>query len=340
MDIDKDVYKFVAGNNPDKLLVIFSAANASGFTLYKDLAQFNEYDKVFVRDPYLTSWYQSGLGGGISTPDELTQLIIKSCRTKSTQIFATGISMGGYASILCGALGGFKSVLAIAPQVRIRAGLFRNPNRTTNVIYPNLDALLGQSESDAGVYVLVGMHDYTDMYHLSLLSGHNNVKPFIFTNADHSLPKHIHASSGLGRMVNQFVMQEKLDFNLPYSNSLSAIEWKDALYSTMKLYFNRKYAEALGELDNALKSYPDWVGGYVFKARLFKDIGDMPSAESNWLISLEMVPHLTESLHQLHYYYKSVGRDALANYFLTRYSRVRKAKKGSIQALDEMGGMF
>jgi hypothetical protein len=340
MDINKDVFEFVAGDDPEKLLVIFSAANATGFTLYKDLTKFKGYDKIFIRDPYLTAWYQSGVGGGVSNPDQLTQLIINSCRNKSTQIYAAGISMGGYASILCGLLGRFHGVLAIAPQVRLKAGVFRNPSRNTKIIYPNLDALYNEGEANTSIYILAGMHDYTDMYHLSCLSGGKNVTPFVFTNADHSLPKHIHASSGLGHLVNQFVRQEKLEFSLPYSASISDIPWRDALSSAMTLYYDRKYVAALSELDAALKSYPDWVGGYIFKARLCKDIGEMQSAESNWLISLEIVPHLTESLHQLHYYYKSIGNDALASYFLALYSRVRKVKKGGVKALDEMAGML
>lgn len=336
----EDNFCFVPGVSPEKLIVVFAAANAKGFTLYRDLERFGDYDKLFIKDPYEVAWYQNGIGAGCDSAEELTQFILSKRRSTSTKVFATGISMGGYASILCAALGNFHAVLAIVPQVRISAGSFRNPKKGTNIYFPELDVLISQRNIDTKFNVLVGLHDYTDMFHLSYLLDKDNVNPIVFVNADHSLPKHIHGTTGLGEVVIQFVEGEDFSFDLPFVRDCSPYKWVDGLRLAMNQYLAGNFEHSLDTIRTALEEYPQWVGGYVFAARLCKELGFTENAEEYWLKSLLLAPHLTESLHQLHFYYARAGKDALAGYFLELYSKIRRAKKGGLQALAEMDGML
>lgn len=340
MSIIEDNFCFVPGNSPEKLIVVFAAANAKGFTLYKDLERFDEFDKLFIKDPFENAWYQNGIGEGCDSAEALTEFILGKRRSPTTKIFATGISMGGYASILCATLGDFYSVLAIVPQVRITNGAFRNPKKGTTIYFPELDTLVDQRKPVTKFNLLVGLHDYTDMYHLSYLAGKSNVAPFVFINGDHSLPKHIHGTTGLGELVIQFVNELELSFDLPFVRDCSSYKWIDGLSTAMNQYFSGFFEGALETIRTTLEEHPQWVGGYVFAARICKELKLQNKAEEYWLKSLLLAPHLTESLHQLHFYYSRLGNGALADYFLELYSKIRRAKKGGLQALAEMDGML
>lgn len=336
----KDAFLFVKGESSEKLLVIFSAANARNFSLYKNMEEYKQYDKLFIRDPYLKSWYQNGVGEYAPDPDMLVKRILAHKRSKNTKVYTAGISMGGYAALLFACLGNFEKALAIVPQTRLRNGFFRNPSKGVDIKYPDLSGLLAQNMATQ-FHIFAGFEDYIDMCNVSLLPEQKNIHTYIFPKFDHSLPMVLNKRIGINKLIMKMVAGESLACGLEEQHLNHADTRLPYLQQAMERYLAKDYSGAESIIGEALARFPDWIAGHTFQGRVYFDTKRFNEAEACWIKALDIYPLLTEPNNQLGKLYQDRGELEKAKKYYDQFLKVRPSRKTTIEAaLKELEGMI
>ena len=104
------------------------------------------------------------------------------------------------------------------------------------------------------------------------------------------------------------------------SNSLALIAENSSAFPPMlllraKLYYVlQNYSEALKDINKYLPSYPFDAEAYFFKGLIYKDMGDLDLAKSQFQTAVEQDPNYVESYEQLAFIYSHNG-DSLAKYY-------------------------
>jgi len=115
---ETDVAFVKVGDGAKKLIVSFASIKHSGFERKESLLNLrctrnNEIDILYMRN--IGRWYLGGLNG-IGKNITHTIAFLKKEFAKYENVVCTGISMGGYASILFGSVCNATSVVASMPQ--------------------------------------------------------------------------------------------------------------------------------------------------------------------------------------------------------------------------------
>jgi hypothetical protein len=255
----------IAGENPgnalkDSLLIVFSCANAKSFTFYLN-TQSMPCDVLYVRDPFLNHWYQSGVEtcSNVYALAETLKRIAASYRS----VYCLGSSMGGYASLLFGALLRARRVIALAPQVVLDPSFPRSPHRDTPLHYADIRAIVREAR-ETEIFIAFGDLDLVDSYNISLLQdggrfpGHVSV--FSYRAYDHLFPKALQKASPLDQYFSQvFTGFTPETHGLPFRAGLGLSSAQiEAIQVAVPLYFKKDYAAAFAILKPLIERHPDW----------------------------------------------------------------------------------
>ena len=255
----------IAGQNihdasKDNLLIVFSCANSKSFTFYLN-TQSMPCDVLYVRDPFLNHWYQSGVEPG-STIHVLAETL-KNITEPYRSVYCLGSSMGGYASLLFGALLGARRVIALAPQVVLDPCFPRSPHRDTPLYYADIRALVKAARTTE-ILIAFGDLDLVDSYNISLLQedgrfpGHVSV--FSYRAYDHLFPKALQKAAPLDQYFAQvFTGFTPETHGLPFRAGLGLSPAQiEGIQTAVPLFFKKDYAAVFAILRPLTDCHPDW----------------------------------------------------------------------------------
>jgi len=160
-------YKHI-NNKSHKLIIVFTSMNPFFHALenrdkFEMEGVFNsvdlEYDLLFIKDIPAPHWYLLGI--------EETKEMIQAIVSKYSQVVCTGISSGGYASILFGSLFNVDLVIAINPQT-----YFLDLKTNTLLLPPRVEALFSDIPNIEQYYNLKPFMNETTIYYAN---GHHNL---------------------------------------------------------------------------------------------------------------------------------------------------------------------
>ena len=171
-----------------RLLVVFSAANASSFTFFKAVKDMQP-DRLHIRDPFGNAWYQNGLAEG----EDLAAITdrIAAIAADYKEVWMIGSSMGAYAALYFGPLVKARHVLAIAPQILVDSKFSRGPRSAINIQTPSIvDHVLAAKRTQCTI--IFGSFDLVDAYNISqIYKGDSlplHVRVIQYLGQDHMLP--------------------------------------------------------------------------------------------------------------------------------------------------------
>ncbi|WP_172300527.1 YqiA/YcfP family alpha/beta fold hydrolase [Pseudoruegeria sp. HB172150] len=244
-----------------RLLVVFSAANAGSFTFFKATRQMRP-DRLHIRDPFGTAWYQNGLADGETLADIETR--IAEVARDYREIWMLGSSMGGYAALYFGARLGARRVLAIAPQLIVDPRFARGPGRGVTVHTPDISGLV-RAATRTRFTILFGSFDLIDAYNIAQLykddPAPDHCRVLQYANEDHMLPVRIDRAVGLRRYFSAILSRDEVpDIGIPCTTGppLSA-ERLAVLQGYIAPCLERDHKSAHAHLAAALQDNPDWT---------------------------------------------------------------------------------
>lgn len=174
-----------------RLLIVFSAANASKFTFFKSTEGMCP-DRLYIRDPEGNAWYQNGLAEG-ETLDALEARIAQVVKSYKS-VWMLGSSMGGYAALYFGCRLGVERVLAIAPQIVLDSRFSRGPRQDVKIQTASIAELVRTSRRTQCTIVF-GSFDLVDTYNISQLYVADDmpvhVRVLQYEGQDHMLPVYL-----------------------------------------------------------------------------------------------------------------------------------------------------
>ena len=244
----------------DSLLIVFSCANSKSFTFFLN-TQSMPCDVLYVRDPFLNHWYQSGVEAG-SDVNALAETL-KRLSGSYRAVYCLGSSMGGYASLLFGALLRARRVIALAPQVVLDPSFPRSPHRDTPLHYADIRALV-KAATTTEILIAFGDLDLVDSYNISLLQEGGrfpeHVSVFSYRAFDHLFPKALQKASPLDQYFSQiFTGFTPETHGLPFRAGLGlAPEQIAAVQAAVPLYFRKDYGAAFALLKPLADRHPEW----------------------------------------------------------------------------------
>lgn len=244
----------------DSLLIVFSCANSKSFTFYLN-TQSMPCDVLYVRDPFLNHWYQSGVEPS-SNVDALAASL-KRIRESYRSVYCLGSSMGGYASLLFGSLLGARRVIALAPQVVLDPSFPRSPHRNTPLHYADIRTMVKQA-SDTEILIAFGDLDPVDSYNISWLQNGDRFPEHIsvvsYLGYDHLFPKALQKAAPLDQYFSQvFTGFTPETHGLPFRVGLGLSPAQiEGIQAAVPLYFKKDHAAAFAILKPLIDRYPAW----------------------------------------------------------------------------------
>ncbi|MFZ1415930.1 MAG: hypothetical protein WAS73_15335 [Defluviicoccus sp.] len=244
----------------ESVLIVFSCANAKSFTFYIN-TQSMPCDVLYVRDPCLNHWYQSGV-------DDCSNVYALSKTLKRTtesyrSVYCLGSSMGGYASLLFGALLRARRVIALAPQVVLDPTFPRSPHQNTPLHYADIRAIVKEA-STTEFFIGFGDLDLVDSYNISLLQDGGRFPEHIsvvsYLAFDHLFPKALQKACPLDQYFSQvFTGITPETHGLPFQAGIALSPAQiEGIQAAVPLYFKKNYAAAFAILKPLTDRHPDW----------------------------------------------------------------------------------
>jgi pimeloyl-ACP methyl ester carboxylesterase len=201
----------------DRLLIAFGGIK--GFKIippfeFLNLTRELPTRKIFLRD-FDQVWYQNGLTGVAGDVDGIASFLRETIRAQRIRrVVMIGNSMGGYASILFGALLDVDAVIAFAPQtyidfwkrlftldVRWRAQIRKAQQAGCNPAYLDLRSLLREWPERKGAYHLYysAFDPFDTLHALNVIGRGVSLHPY--AQGGHKLVRHLRDSGALKRIL-------------------------------------------------------------------------------------------------------------------------------------------
>ena len=250
------------GSEPSqRLLVVFSAANAKSFTFFRNTSEMRP-DVLYVRDPVGNAWFQEGLAPG-ETLDDI-EARIASVAGSYREIWMLGSSMGGYGALYFGSRLNARRILALSPQIVVDSRFSRGPRNGTKVQTPDISDLV-RAATRSQITIVFGSLDLIDAYNISRLYRGPDVPMHFrvvqYDGQDHMLPIRIEAQCTL-----KHFFQSILSRNTIPQTGLSFTEGAPlppARLAILEGYVDRllegDHAAAHEEISRVAKDHADWV---------------------------------------------------------------------------------
>lgn len=258
----ENVFELHEGGEAPKrrLLVVFSAANASSFTFFKSTEGMRP-DRLHIRDPEGNAWYQNGLRKHECLDD--IEARIQEVAKGYREIWMIGSSMGGYAALYFGARVKAQRVLAIAPQILVDSRFSRGPRSGVKVQTPDITELVRQAKGTSFTIVF-GSFDLIDTYNISrLYDGQDmplNIRVLQYEGQDHMLPVRLEEECTLMRYFQMILSKTTVpQISIPYQEGGPLDrERQEILSRYVDLMLNKDFLGAYHDLAGDCAAYPDW----------------------------------------------------------------------------------
>lgn len=251
-----------AGEAPShRLLVVFSAANAGKFTFFKAVAGMS-MDRLHIRDPNGTAWYQHGLAEGEGIAD--IERRIADVARDYHEIWMIGSSMGGYAALYLGARLKARRVLAIAPQIIVDSRFSRGPRGSVKIHTPDISDLVVASRRTQFT-IIFGSFDLIDAYNISKLYRGDAVpmhfRVLQYRDEDHMIPVRIQETCGLKEYFQSILSKNAIpQTGMDYTEGRPLDADRLAVVERyVSYYLERDFAGIYENLSPCLETYPDWA---------------------------------------------------------------------------------
>ncbi len=258
-----------------KVAVVFSSANASSYTYYKTFTQFKNLTVIFVRDPFLLHWYQSGIGNGINSWPELIDVIRNELKSVDySDISFWGSSMGGYAALRASLAFEKSTCFAFSPQTVLNDKLPHNIKSTTKATSQLQSGVKFVNKLDGRISVIVGGADLVDLFHVFSGALPSDIVFPVF-EGDHLVSAALHKSGVIDDLINHWINEDyftveevlhardvKLD-RRPYDPAFLKLVYR----AVEAFYINEDYVTCTDILNNLLK-FGDNSGVYMLKGHI------------------------------------------------------------------------
>ncbi len=242
------------------LLVVFSAANASGFTFFRSTEEL-EPDRLHIRDPEGNAWYQNGLSEGECLDD--IEARIAEVAKNYREVWMIGSSMGGYAALYFGARLKAKRVLAVAPQIIVGSRFSRGPRSDVAVQTPNIADLV-RGATTTQYTIIFGSFDLIDTYNIAQLYTEDSMPLHIrvlqYEGQDHMLPVRLEQEYTLKRYFEMILTKGSVpQISIPYQEGRPLDEDKLSVLERYVRYLVKKdFIGSYTELQAECLRFPDW----------------------------------------------------------------------------------
>ncbi len=266
--IQNDNFLYIQNESSDELIIVFSGIHAINFMGYKLLSEYSA-NKLFIRDP-TKGWYNRNIPGLSTDANNLKDVIEKVVSAYDrTKITTFGSSMGGYAALLFGLQLKVGRILVFSAQVKLNTGLPNNPASMDNIIYPDLNPLI-ESAKDTRIEYFFGMEEITDFYHIQYCSEFSHIKIHCIINAPHNVMGYFNTFGQLKPLLINYLENNKLPAGI-----LEIDFWKNktllnSIIEVLESFSNNKLLESTKKLESLLQEVPNWSGGLVFLAKMYR----------------------------------------------------------------------
>lgn len=327
----------------DSLLIVFSCANSKSFTFYLN-TQSMPCDVLYVRDPFLNHWYQSGVEpcSDVNTLAETLKRVSGSYRS----VYCLGSSMGGYASLLFGALLRARRVIALAPQVVLDPSFPRSPHRDTPLHYADIRALVKEA-TDTEILIAFGDLDPVDSYNISWLQDGGRFPEHLsvvsYLGYDHLFPKALQKAAPLDQYFSQaFAGFAPETHGLPFKAGLGLSPAQiEGIQGAVPLYFKKDHAAAFAILKPLIDRYPTWWAAKHLCGMAGLH-GSIEPALSRRLVieAADNNPRAFEFAHDAALAEIGAGNAEGARHYIGRVDSMRKGHTVSLALLEKYSSAF
>lgn len=327
----------------DSLLIVFSCANSKSFTFYLN-TQSMPCDVLYVRDPFLNHWYQSGVETS-SNVDALAASLKRICESYRS-VYCLGSSMGGYASLLFGALLRARRVIALAPQVVLDPSFPRSPHRDTPLRYADIRALVKEA-TDTEILIAFGDLDPVDSYNISWLQEGGcfpeHLSVVSYFGYDHLFPKALQKAAPLDQYFSQvFTGFSPETHGLPFRAGLGLAPAQiEAIQAAVPLYFKKDHATAFAILKPLIDRYPNWWAAMHLCGMAGLHGSVEPELSRRFVIeAADNNPRAFEFAHDAALAEIAAGNAEGARHYIGRVDSMRKGHTASLALLDKYSSAF
>jgi len=287
-----------------RLLVSFSHIDEpeGRFSLYGTLRE-PPAARLLLNTP-ANAWYRDGVPGVAADAEGLAEALRTAVAALGpAEVLGLGVSMGGYAAILFGALAGFDRVLAFGPETELKLPGSRSsrfvgdrPAHPFDDVLPVLPDRRGGGRID----VLAGESDLVDLHCALRISHLPGVRVRTFRGVGHEVPAALHRFDAFRPLVADWVAGRPLPAALPLEGRiLEAGAAAEDLLAGARLRAAGDRAAARSRLARSLAAYPDSDAAHAELAAIDLDEGKAADAEKRMRRALRLAPDSALWQHRL-----------------------------------------
>ena len=251
-NLNSNYFHFSQNKNSDKLIVIFSGANAKNFTGYKLVEEFN-CNKIFLRETN-KSWYHGKIENVSNSIDQLIKYLkIYTNQFQKENITFIGSSMGAYAALLIGIKLHVGKIIAFGPQIYINQNFPNNPKDHSYIKYKNLVPLINKSKSNIDIFI--GVNELIDLYHVKDITK-KNIHIYKIFGQPHNVMFFLNKVGILQEYILHKTFNKDYSLNIT-NNFYTNFNEESYLEKAIDMFFiQKKYKNAQDIFDNLIKQYP------------------------------------------------------------------------------------
>lgn len=284
----------------NKLAIIFSTVGVKPgyFTFYKTMESIPVH-KIYLTDPN-SEWFQSGIPGLGSTVSETIETIQKVKEyLGATEIYTIGSSMGGYGSILYGALIGCP-VLSFGARVELGikgSQSYSLAAKGFQFKYKDLRPLV--KESNCHITLYQGEADVNDLLAAQQLYPFENVECITIKGVAHATPIFLNNKYGIKEVISRFLFDDPILHFEERGNILTYNNAVDLFFQALNHISNKEWNESIKILKSLLEMDPTMDIAHHKLGICYYQLGEYQKAYEHQLEAVTISPHFANAHHQL-----------------------------------------
>ncbi|HAJ7756721.1 TPA: hypothetical protein HNW24_04760 [Escherichia coli] len=284
----------------NKLLVFFSGTDKKDgrFDFWKSADEL-PYNILLINNGK-NEWYQDSIPGFSSSISETIEKIkYISEQLGCDEIITIGVSMGGYAASLFGALLDCR-VLAFSFDTVLKYPLSRSAKRIpkkTKIIYNNLRPIIKNSK--CRITALSGEMDFPDLLSLSRISDLKNVKAYSVRGVTHGVGRFIDKRYGMPNIITFFVENNTLPEIKEINNLCHNKILSKNIFLSYQAFVNKDFSTAQSLIREALLAEPLLEPAIFISALVNMELKNYTLAVEQFAFVAGISPHFTTAKYNL-----------------------------------------
>ncbi|EIX4510455.1 hypothetical protein MKI77_004442 [Escherichia coli] len=284
----------------NKLLIFFSGTdkNDGRFDFWKSANEL-PYNILLINNGK-NEWYQDSIPGFSSSISETIEKIKYIAeRLGCNEIITIGVSMGGYAASLFGALLDCR-VLAFSFDTVLKYPLSRSAKRMpkkTKIIYKNLRPII--KNSNCRITALCGEMDFPDLLSLSRISDLKNVKAYSVRGVTHGVGRFIDKIYRMPDIITFFVENNALPEIKEISNLCHDKILSKNIFLSYQAFVDKDFPTAQSLIREALLAEPLLEPAIFISALINMEIKNYTLAVEQFAFISGISPHFTTAKYNL-----------------------------------------